>query len=92
MEKTTSKEGGYTVIGVIDEVNETTLRVSELPVRRWTQDYKEFPESMMSRTDKVKEPFIKDYKEHNDDTTVHFEVVLSEENMDSQIGRDFEEI
>ncbi|RZC81985.1 hypothetical protein C5167_044563 [Papaver somniferum] len=81
IEKTASKEGGYTVTGVIEEVNETTLRVSELPVRRWTQDYKEFLESMMTGNDKVKEAFIKDYREHNDDTTVHFEVVLSEENM-----------
>ncbi|KAI3875654.1 hypothetical protein MKX03_035024 [Papaver bracteatum] len=81
IEKTASKEGGYTVTGVIEEIDETTLRVSELPVRRWTQDYKEFLESMLTGNDKVKEPFIKDYREHNDDTTVHFEVVLSEENM-----------
>ncbi|KAI3983053.1 hypothetical protein MKX01_035334 [Papaver californicum] len=81
IEKTASKEGGYTVTGVIEEVNETTLRVSELPVRRWTQDYKEFLESMMTGNDKVKEPFIKDFREHNDDTTVHFEVVLSQENL-----------
>ncbi|CAL5375936.1 unnamed protein product [Camellia sinensis] len=27
------------------------------------------------------DPFIKDYREHNDDTTVHFEVIMSEENL-----------
>nr|DAD42398.1 TPA_asm: hypothetical protein HUJ06_000628 [Nelumbo nucifera] len=35
----------------------------------------------MTGNDKIKEPFIKDYREHNDDTTVHFEVILSEENL-----------
>ncbi|XP_028051326.1 uncharacterized protein LOC114255975 [Camellia sinensis] len=31
--------------------------------------------------DKIKDPFIKDYREHNDDTTVHFEVIMSDENL-----------
>nr|DAD29697.1 TPA_asm: hypothetical protein HUJ06_031165 [Nelumbo nucifera] len=83
IEKTATKEAGssYTVSGIIEEINETTLRITELPIRRWTQDYKEFLESIMTGNDKIKEPFIKDYKEHNDDTTVHFEIILSEENL-----------
>ncbi|KAI8538696.1 hypothetical protein RHMOL_Rhmol09G0124700 [Rhododendron molle] len=81
IEKTATKESGvsYTITGVIDEVNDSTLRISELPIRRWTQDYKEFLESM--ENDKIEDPFIKDYKEHNDDITVQFEVILSGENM-----------
>ncbi|KAF3342106.1 DNA topoisomerase 2 [Carex littledalei] len=83
IEKTSTKEAGltYTVTGVIEEVDNTTLKITELPVRRWTQDYKEFLEGLMTGTDKIKEPFIKDYREHNDDVNVHFEVILSEENM-----------
>ncbi|XP_058073689.1 DNA topoisomerase 2-like isoform X2 [Magnolia sinica] len=83
IEKSTTKEGGmtYTVNGIIEEVDETTLRITELPIRRWTEDYKEFLESMMSGTDKIKDPFIKDYRQNSGVTTVHFEVVLSEENM-----------
>ncbi|XP_074575235.1 DNA topoisomerase 2-like [Curcuma longa] len=78
-----TKEGGltYTITGLVEEIDSTTLRVTELPVRRWTQDYKEFLEAMMTGNDKIKEPFIKDYREHNDDKTVHFEVSLTEENM-----------
>ncbi|KAJ4969606.1 hypothetical protein NE237_002705 [Protea cynaroides] len=81
IEKTATKEAGvsYTVSGIIEEINETTLRITELPIRRWTQDYKEFLESIMTGNDKIKDPFIKDYKEHNDDTTVDFEVIMSEE-------------
>jgi DNA topoisomerase-2 len=40
-------------------VDDTTLKISELPVRKWTQDYKEFLETMMTVSEKNKEPFIK---------------------------------
>ena len=50
---------GYTVKGIIEEINETTLRITDLPIRRWTQDYKEFLESIMIGNDKIKDPFIK---------------------------------
>lgn len=61
IEKTSTKETGvsYTVSGIIEEVNETTMRITELPIRRWTQDYKEFLESIMTGNDKIKDPFIK---------------------------------
>ncbi|WOK99049.1 DNA topoisomerase 2-like [Canna indica] len=83
IEKSATKEAGvtYTITGIIEVADNTTLRVMELPIRRWTQDYKEFLEAMMTGNDKIREPFIKDYREYNDDKTVHFEVTLTEENM-----------
>ncbi|PKA63063.1 DNA topoisomerase 2 [Apostasia shenzhenica] len=83
IEKTAVKDGcaSYTVTGFIEEIDSTTLKITELPIRRWTQDYKEFLEGLMIGNDKIKEPFIKDYREYNDDTSVHFEVTLSEENL-----------
>ncbi|XP_078428797.1 topoisomerase II isoform X3 [Wolffia australiana] len=82
-ERTSSREAGvtYTLSGIIEEVDSTTLRITELPVRRWTQDYKEFLESLLTGTEKIKEPFIKDYRQYSDDRTVNFEVYLSDENM-----------
>lgn len=61
IERTSTKEAGvtYTISGKIEEVDATTLRITELPVRRWTQDYKEFLESLMTGNEKIKEPFIK---------------------------------
>lgn len=63
LEKLTKEGGGggvsYNISGIIEEVDETTLRVTELPIRRWTEDYKEFLESMLCGTEKIKEPFIK---------------------------------
>ncbi|VFQ77766.1 unnamed protein product [Cuscuta campestris] len=83
IEKLAIKEAGntYTVTGIVEEVDETTLRITELPVRRWTDDYKQFLSSMMALNDKVKDPFIKEMREYHDVNTVHFEIELSEENM-----------
>ena len=66
IEKGASKEAGcsYTVNGVINEVNETTLRITELPIRRWTDDYKAFLNSVTEGNrdengNLPKDPFIK---------------------------------
>ncbi|KAK3416892.1 hypothetical protein EUGRSUZ_H02633 [Eucalyptus grandis] len=84
IEKTATKEAGvsYTVCGIVEEVDDTTLRITELPIRRWTQDYREFLESLSTgERDKTKDPFVKEFRQYSDDVTVHFEVMLTEENM-----------
>ena len=45
----------YTITGVIEEVADTKLKITEFPVRRWTTDYKEFLESMCPIPIKEKE-------------------------------------
>ena len=73
IQRTARKDTGitYTVSGTIEIVNEESaieasegedviLRITELPVRKWTQDYKEFLSSLATNAnDKSKEPFIK---------------------------------
>ncbi|XP_076941033.1 DNA topoisomerase 2-like [Bidens hawaiensis] len=81
IQKSTSKETGYTSVGVYEENEDNnTLSITELPIRRWTQEYKEFLE-VASLSGKDKEPFIEEYNAHNDDTTVHFEVIMTEDQM-----------
>lgn len=59
IEKTVKEAGvSYTISGILEEVNETTIRITELPIRKWTQDYKEFLESISQGNDKAKDPFI----------------------------------
>nr|KIR87863.1 DNA topoisomerase II [Cryptococcus tetragattii IND107] len=70
----------YKVSGIIEKVNDTTLEITELPIRRWTQDFKEMLEEMTTGTDKVPQT-IKDYEEHHTDTTVHFRVHMTEKNL-----------
>ncbi|XP_057870528.2 DNA topoisomerase 2 [Cryptomeria japonica] len=81
IERTATKENGvtYTISGIIEEIDSTTLRITELPVRKWTDDFKSFLTSMI--TNKDKDPFIMELDNHSTDTRVRFEVALSEEKM-----------
>lgn len=80
--RSAKKEGcSYKVEGLITQTGETTLEVTELPVGKWTQDYKEFLESLVKPENKDDKPSILDYKEHHTDTTVHFAITLSPEQM-----------
>ncbi|ESQ54348.1 hypothetical protein EUTSA_v10024219mg [Eutrema salsugineum] len=74
IEKTASKEGGstYTITGVCEEIDETTVRITELPIRRWTDDYKEFLNALKTNNE---------IREYHDESSVHFELTMSEENM-----------
>eukprot|EP00960_Hanusia_phi_P003893 114767-Hanusia_phi.AAC.1 len=84
VELNVSKKGevSYTMVGRWEKVDETTLVVTELPVGKWTQQYKEFLESLMDTEGGKKEPFIKGYREYHTDTTVHFEVTMTEKRME----------
>ena len=74
---------GYLVSGKIDRLDDTTLHISELPVKVWTQDYKNFLEKMMTGDEKKKgETEIKDFKENHTDTTVSFTVTATKEFID----------
>ncbi|ORY32816.1 DNA topoisomerase [Naematelia encephala] len=70
----------YKVSGTIEKISDTTVEITELPVRKWTQDYKEMLEEMTTGTDKVPAT-VKDYEEHHTDLAVHFKVHMSEAAM-----------
>ncbi|MGH0120612.1 UNVERIFIED_CONTAM: hypothetical protein FKN15_014543 [Acipenser sinensis] len=70
----------YMVSGEIYVVDKNTIEITELPVRTWTQTYKETVlEPMFTGTEKTP-ALISDYKEYHTDTTVKF--VLLEDNAD----------
>uniref|UniRef100_A0A7S3VBL7 DNA topoisomerase 2 n=1 Tax=Chaetoceros debilis TaxID=122233 RepID=A0A7S3VBL7_9STRA len=74
----------YDVIGKVERPDDETLFISELPVKKWTQDYKVFLEKMMiGDTKKNKEPEIRDFKENHTDTTVSFTITASKEQIDA---------
>lgn len=70
----------YRVSGIITKTGPTTVEISELPIRSWTQTYKETLEGWVTGTEKTP-AWIKDYKEYHTDSKVHFVINLSEENM-----------
>ncbi|CAA0808911.1 DNA topoisomerase 2 [Striga hermonthica] len=83
VERSSTREAGsgYTVSGIIEEVDETTLRITELPIRKWNQDYKEFLESVSAQNDKSKDPFIEDCRDNSGGEIVHFSVHMSTNNL-----------
>lgn len=54
--RTTSRS--YQISGVVAQLDDASLEISELPVRKWTQDYKEYLEELVKPEDKNAQPFI----------------------------------
>ncbi|XP_070782895.1 DNA topoisomerase 2-alpha isoform X2 [Enoplosus armatus] len=71
----------YMNSGEVAIIDSTTIEISELPVKSWTQTYKEnVLEPMLNGTEKVP-PLITDYKEYHTDTTVRFVVKMAAEKL-----------
>eukprot|EP00584_Thalassiosira_punctigera_P019142 CAMPEP_0172572992 /NCGR_PEP_ID=MMETSP1067-20121228/135960_1 /TAXON_ID=265564 ORGANISM="Thalassiosira punctigera, Strain Tpunct2005C2" /NCGR_SAMPLE_ID=MMETSP1067 /ASSEMBLY_ACC=CAM_ASM_000444 /LENGTH=1500 /DNA_ID=CAMNT_0013365583 /DNA_START=62 /DNA_END=4564 /DNA_ORIENTATION=+ len=80
--ETGKREGSYIVKGKIERTDDITLLITELPIGKWTQDYKAFLEGMMAGTEKSPSE-ISDFKEGHTDTTVHFTVIATKEKIDA---------
>jgi len=72
---------GYDVVGVIEKRGPTTLEVTELPVKKWTQDYKESVLQAMLSTDGPGSGQIEDFKEYHTEVSVHFVITVTEAQM-----------
>ncbi|XP_048869800.1 DNA topoisomerase 2-alpha isoform X2 [Brienomyrus brachyistius] len=71
----------YMISGEVAIIDSTTIEISELPVKTWTQTYKEnVLEVMLNGTEKVP-ALITDYKEYHTDTTVRFVVKMTEQRL-----------
>lgn len=71
----------YMNSGEVAIIDSTTIEISELPVKSWTQTYKEnVLEPMLNGTEKVP-PLITDFKEYHTDTTVRFVVKMTAEKL-----------
>jgi DNA topoisomerase-2 len=69
--------------GIIERTNDDTLLVSELPIRRWTQDYKMFLEGLLVADAKGSTADIKDFRENHTDTTVSFTITAEKAKIDA---------
>jgi len=80
IEPSEKEPGKYEVTGVITKSSDTTVEITELPVKSWTQNYKEFLEENMNTDGKKGEEsdcLIEDFKEHHSESSVHFEITMS---------------
>ena len=63
-------------------VSGNTIEITELPIGKWTQTYKEFLESL------VEENEIIDYRNNCDDTSVNFKIVMQRSVVDQLVAKD----
>lgn len=79
----------FAVTGALEVIDDSTVVISELPVSKWTSDYKQFLEaSLIGAVPVAREDgappapaFVKDFKENHTDTTVLFTVTLPPEKL-----------
>lgn len=64
----------YVIKGVYNKINDNKIEITELPIGTWTQDYKEFLESLMEVKEKGKKPLVKDYDDMSTEKNVNFVV------------------
>jgi len=57
------------------------MEITELPIRKWTQDYKEFLQAMLPGAEGKTKMNIEDFKEYHTERTVHFQLKMSDEQM-----------
>lgn len=85
--KGTPEEAGpnrYNFNGVIRDLGNNEVEITELPIRVWTDDYKGKLEDII-KAEKVPS-FIKDYKEYNDHKSVHFVIQMDEKHMQAALA------
>eukprot|EP00913_Durusdinium_trenchii_P034684 g32446.t1 len=82
-------EGRFETIGVIQRRGLTKIEVTELPVRRWTQDYKEWIMEQMHENN-GKRAMISEFREHHTDNTVHFSLSMLPEKVATAEEKGFE--
>jgi DNA topoisomerase-2 len=69
-----NEAGSFTVKGVWKKIDKYTIEITELPVKKWIRDYKNFLEELM-----MSGLIIDEMKEFHKDNTVHFVLKLKEE-------------
>ena len=78
-------ESKYLFKGRYEHVGADKIRITELPVGFWTQDFKEMLEEMtestVDKTGKKVAPLIRDYDDMSKDTTVDFVVTFPKDRL-----------
>ena len=75
----------YLIKGKYENIGIDKIRVTELPVGSWTDDFKEYLESLTENTDKNGKkitPIVKDYDDMSKDTSVDFIITLQKGKLD----------
>ncbi|KAL5535074.1 TOP2 [Sanghuangporus sanghuang] len=81
-------DGKYEVTGIVKKLNDTTVEITELPIHKWTQNFKAELEAMCGEKG---DGAVKDYKEHHDNRNVHFVVTMGAKELEKAEAQGLEE-
>jgi len=73
-------KGSYYSWGKFTE-NDKGIEITELPIRKWTQDYKEFLHTMLPGAEGKSKITVQDVKEYHTEKNVHFAVKMAPETL-----------
>jgi DNA topoisomerase-2 len=69
----------YIVKGTYHKINDNKVRITELPIGHWTDDFKQHIENLMEADkNKKNKAFVKDYNDMSTDTTIDIEITMNE--------------
>lgn len=79
IEKETKQK--YICKGVYERISDTIIKITELPIHKWTENYKEFLDSLIDKD------IIKSYKNNSTDTDILFEIKFKDKEMIDKLLR-----
>ena len=80
-------ENKYLIKGVYEIVNEKQVRVTELPIGLWTDDYKAYIEDLITKGSETTTTQIKDYMDMSTDTKVDITITFSANGVISELEK-----
>jgi DNA topoisomerase-2 len=89
----------YIIKGLYEIIGKDKIKITELPIGTWTQDYKEFLESLINDNKvskdaktktKPKDEYIKDFNDMSTDINVEFEVTFYPEILSTLLNEKHE--
>ncbi len=80
------KEQSFLTYGKYEVKNKSQLQITELPIRSWTDKYKEFLESLIiDSKEKSKKQCLRNYSSQSSDTQVSFTLSLTSDKVSSLV-------
>ena len=89
IQKIDASTGKFLIKGKYEKLGADKLRVTELPIGFWTEDFKELLESLTENVDKAGKkitPIVKDYDDMSKDTNVDFTITFSKGKLEELCG------
>uniref|UniRef100_A0A0N5BZA6 TOP4c domain-containing protein n=1 Tax=Strongyloides papillosus TaxID=174720 RepID=A0A0N5BZA6_STREA len=85
-------EQKYISSGRVGLLDDESFEITELPVKTWTQNYKESVLEELSNSTDKSPALIQDYKEYHTDQTVKFIIKMTDQNMKKVLSQGIHEI